>query len=175
MSIVITGDELQNIWMNLDSVGRSVPEGCTVDTRHVEDMREFYLESNGESLDQVVYEVFGWPESGDGTDLLVTVTILYPGMVGDEHFHTKGHFHHDPDGPEFIVGYQGTGVLQTGDRMGHTAEVEVVRGTHVWIPLGTAHRVINRSNDPVVYLSVSAASVGHDYDSVVQLRWKRDS
>lgn len=174
MSMVMTGEEIEGLLQNLDLGIGSAWDGCTVDTRRVSDMKEFYFESTGEETDKIVYQILGWPEGGGTADLLVTITVLHHGCVGSEPFHTKGHFHRDPDGPEFVVGYRGVGILQTGDRTGQEEEVKVERGTHVWIPAGVAHRVINRSDEPVIYLSVSSAVVGHDYDSVTQLRWKRD-
>ncbi len=174
MPIVITGEEIEELLKNLDLVVESALNGCTVDTRRVSDMQEFYFGSTREDADKIVYQILGWPKGGGKADLLVTVTVLYPGDLGNEQFHTKGHFHNGPDGPEFVVGYRGVGILQTGDRTGLVDEVTVERGTHVWIPTGVAHRVINRSDEPVIYLSVSSAAVGHDYDSVTQLGWKRD-
>lgn len=174
MPMVITGEEIEGLLQNLDLAVESGWDGCTVDTRRVSDMQEFYFESAEGETDKIVYQILGWPEDGGMADLLVTITILHHGSVGSEQFHTKGHFHNGPDGPEFVVGYRGVGILQTGDRSGFRNEVKVERGTHVWIPTGVAHRVINRSDEPVIYLSVSSAAVGHDYDSVTQLRWKRD-
>lgn len=172
--IVITGEEIERLLQRLDVVVEPSLNGCIVDTRRVSDMKDFYFESAEDKADKIVYQILGWPEDGAIADLLVSITVLYPGSVGSEQFHTKGHFHNDPDGPEFVVGYKGVGVLQTGDRAGLTRETKIERGTHVWIPTGVAHRVINRSSEPVIYLSVSSATVGHDYDSVTQLGWKRD-
>lgn len=175
MPLVITAEEIEGLLENFDMVEESALNGCTLDIRRVSDMKEFYFEYTETETDKIVYQIFGWPEHGGKTDLLVTITVLHPGSVGSEQFHTKGHFHNDPDGPEFVVGYRGVGILQTGSRAGLRDEVKIERGTHVWIPSGVAHRVINRSDEPVIYLSVSSAVVGHDYDSVTQLRWKRDT
>lgn len=95
------------------------------------------MQPTEDGAEKIVYQILAWPDQGRMTDLLVTVTVLHPGRVGKEHFHTKGHFHNDPDGPEFVVGYKGTGILQTGDRTGRAEEVHVGRGTHVLIPEGT--------------------------------------
>lgn len=174
MPIVISEPELQKILGNLESGLDVMLAGFSVDTRRVSDMAEFYCESADPLSDPVVYEVFSWPDDGGVADLLVTITVLHAGRVGNEPFHTKGHFHKDPDGPEFVLGYQGTGALQTGDRHGAVHEVELARGTHVWVPSGMAHRVVNRTSESIVYLSISSSAVGHDYDSVAQLHWKQD-
>lgn len=174
VAIVLSEQELRHIVRNPDFLGDKALEGCSVDTRRVGDMRDFFFEPTDELDDQIVYEVFAWPENGETTDLLATITVLHPGSIGTEPFHTKGHFHNDPDGPEFVVGYHGTGILQLGDHTGRVTDLEVSKGTHVWIPPGTAHRVINRSSEPVTYLSISSAYVGHDYDAVVALHWKQN-
>lgn len=174
MAIVLSEQELGRILSNPDTLMEQSLEGCSVDIRTIADMCDFFLEPISGSADQIVYEVFSWPESGEATDLLITITVLHPGKVGNEQFHTKGHFHRDVGGPEFIVGYQGTGILQLGDETGHVTEIPVIKGTHVWVPSGSAHRMVNRSPELVTYLSISSAYVGHDYDSVVKLRWKQN-
>lgn len=140
--------------------------------RRLDDMPEYFPhDPAAQAGNPVIYEVFEWPGSGLSTDLLVTVTAVYPGAVGGEHHHTKGHFHKDPDGPELVVGLEGHGFLEMVDRTGMRQAVAVNPTTWMTIPPGWAHRVINPSDDPVLYLSVSSATVGHDYDGVRQAGW----
>lgn len=147
-------------------------EGAAVETRRLAHMKQYFENPQSAPDDTVIYSIFAWPDRGTSTDLLVTITVLYPGQIGAENFHTKGHFHNEPDGPEFVVGYQGVGELELGERNGAVSRVEVSRGTHVWVPAGTAHRMVNRSAEPVAFLSISSAAVGHDYESVAVLNWK---
>lgn len=173
MPLTIDERALQAMLKNLSN-GMTVGSGLTSESRYLGQMATFYRESVENRTNEVVYDVLTWPHSERDTDLLITITVLYPGMVGNEHFHTKGHFHNDPDGPEFVLGYQGTGLLEMVNRAGEADKATVAQGTHVWIPSGTAHRMVNESSDPVVYLSVSSAGVGHDYESVLACEWRYD-
>lgn len=173
MALALSTTEIETILDAFDLGGEGL-EDMSVYTRRLGEMRHYYRDPESASDDTIVYAILSWPQSGEITDLLVTITVLYPGQIGDEHFHTKGHFHNDPDGPEFVVGYMGAGALQIGDRNGDISEVPVHKGTHVLIPVGKAHRMINRSSDPVTFLSISSGAVGHDYESVELLNWKHE-
>ena len=140
--------------------------------RRLKDMAGYFpRDPAAEARNPVIYEVFEWPRDGLPTDLLVTVTAIYPGMVGGESHHTKGHFHKDPDGSELVVGIDGHGTLEMVDRSGAEQAVPVAPHTMVTIPPGWAHRVVNPGTDPVLYLSVSSAEVGHDYGGVRAAGW----
>jgi len=171
MPLVIAEERLSSILAKLSSFEESA-NGMSVISRRISEMASYYEHFNETDEDSVVYEVLSWPEDGRDTALLITITVLYPGTVGKEHFHTKGHFHFEPDGPEFVVGYKGHGLLEMGDRQGFLTTAAVHPGTHVWVPPGTAHRMMNTSSEPVTYLSISSAAVGHDYESVAVLGWK---
>lgn len=172
MALVISESRLAEI-LSKTPLADGTMEGLTVSTRNLSEMTRYFKDPGALSSDPMVYQILSWPEEGRETDLLITVTILYPGFMGEEHFHTKGHFHAEPDGPEFVWGYEGDGILELGDRTGSVTTTEVTKGTHVWVPPGTAHRMVNPTDKPVSYLSMSSAGVGHDYDSVVKLGWRR--
>lgn len=172
MSLMISFDQLREI-LSQSPLPVEGMESLSVETRRLCQMEEYFPHATRPLSDAVVYEVITWPLFNQPTDLLFTVTILYPGTVGSEHFHTKGHFHTQPDGPEYVVGYQGEGWLEMGDRQGKVSTAQVGPGTLAWIPSGIAHRMVNRSIGPLTYLSVSSAAVGHDYESVTLFDWKR--
>ncbi len=146
--------------------------GLTIDTRRWSDMSAYFHGSPATGIDQVIYQICNWPSSPGMSDLLITVTLLYPGAINGEFFHTKGHFHDNPDGPELVVGYGGEGYLQLATREGTVTEVRVTEGEQVFVPPGYGHRAVNRSDSPIYYLSVSTADVGHDYDSVTRVGWR---
>ena len=121
--------------------------------------------------DPVIYEVFDWPGSGLPTDLMVTVTAIHPGAVGGLAHHTKGHFHKDPDGAEIVVGMVGIGLLELVNRAYERRTIDLSPGTYATVEPGWAHRVVNPSDSPLLYLSVSSVHIGHDYESVQGAGW----
>ena len=156
------------------SLGSSPPafEGAKRVVRRLCDMLGYFpSDPAAEARNPIIYEVFEWPGYGLPTDLLVTVTDVHPGTVGGEAHHTKGHFHKEPDGPELVIGIEGHGTLEMADRSGEERAVPVEPNTMVTIPPGWAHRVVNPGSQPVLYLSVSSAEVGHDYEGVRAAGW----
>jgi oxalate decarboxylase/phosphoglucose isomerase-like protein (cupin superfamily) len=141
-------------------------------TRYLADMREYYPDDAAAgSSNPLIYEVFEWPGYGLSTDLMITVTVIHPGRVGGEPHHTKGHFHQDPDGSELVIGLKGQGRLEMVDRSGAERQEKVVPGTYIEVPPGWAHRVFNPGDEPLLYVSISSAGIGHDYESVTRAGW----
>lgn len=121
--------------------------------------------------DPVVYEVFEWTTGSSPTDLLSAVTVLYSGPDPERPFHTRGHFHRDPDGGELVVGLEGTGRLHLLSRQGDVQQVAIEPLTWAQVPPGWAHRVTNLGPVPMVFLSSCSAVVGHDYEGVTKEPW----
>lgn len=142
-------------------------------TRRLSDMPEYFADDPAaREADPLIYEVFDWQErAGLSTDLMVTLTAIHAGSVGGLPFHTKGHFHKDPDGAELVIGVVGLGQLELVDRLYHRQLLELGPGTCITIEPGWAHRVLNPGRETLLYLSVSSASIGHDYESVRGAGW----
>ncbi len=121
--------------------------------------------------DPVVYKLYSLPYSESPTDLMVVLTVLYGGRIGLEPFHTKGHFHHNPDGAEYVIGLSGRGTLELGSRDGTKESVPLTPGAHILVPPGLAHRALNMDHSPLLFVSLSSPAVGHDYQSVESLGW----
>lgn len=119
--------------------------------------------------DRVAYRVQAYepkPEGEPGAVCCAT-TFLEPGLVGDEYFLTRGHFHVNEDRPELEVTVSGEGwlVLMTEDRQ---TRVEVMSAGSVHhVPPRTAHRVANVGNTPLVFVSYWASETGHDYQTII--------
>ncbi len=167
---IILGDRSSDCLASLRAAS-AAGEIVLRDARRWSAMREYFAGAP-EQGDPLIYEIYTWNDGHAPTNLLSTITVLHAGRIGDEFYHTKGHFHTDPDGSEFVVGYFGEGVLQTGTRAGAVTETQIMRGAHLVIPDSRAHRVVNRGEEAAVYLSVSSAGVGHDYDSVSACGWR---
>ncbi len=121
--------------------------------------------------DPVVYEVFEWTTGSTPTDLLCAVTVLYSSPDPEQPFHTRGHFHRDPDGGELVVGLEGTGRLHLLSRQGEVRQVAIDPLTWAQVPPGWAHRVSNLGPVPLVFLSSCSVVVGHDYEGVPKEPW----
>jgi glucose-6-phosphate isomerase len=93
-------------------------------------------------------------------------TILEPGLVGDEYFMTKGHFHQNPDGPEYYVTCSGEGALILMDRNRNTRWEPMRRGSIHYVPEGAAHRVANTGSESLAFFSCWPSDIGHDYETI---------
>jgi glucose-6-phosphate isomerase len=120
--------------------------------------------------DQLAYRVHAYepkPEGERGAVCCAT-TCLEPGLVGDEYFLTRGHFHANEDCSELEVTVSGTGllVLMTWQRGTWTESMHAGSVHHV--PPGTAHRVANIGDEPLVFVSYWPSETGHDYRTIVE-------
>lgn len=120
---------------------------------------------------QVVYRVQAWepcPEGQRGAVCLAT-TFLEAGKVDGEYFLTRGHFHANEDCPEMEVTLSGEGALVLMERDG-TTRIEWMRSGSVHhVPAGTAHRVANTGDEPLVFVSYWPSETGHDYASICEM------
>ncbi|MDA8200578.1 MAG: hypothetical protein M0Z54_14340 [Thermaerobacter sp.] len=138
------------------------------------DMSACFAGRPADGDDPVIYEVYTWPTQGSGpTDLDVSLTVLMAGRLGDEPFHTKGHFHLDPDGPEYVSVVSGDGILERATRSGLVESVALRRGVQTLVPAGWAHRVLNPGPTPLAFVSIASRHVGHDYAGVGRVGWVR--
>jgi len=94
------------------------------------------------------------------------ITTLYPGIVGDEYFMTKGHFHTNRDTAEFYWGIEGEGVLILMDEQGNIKGEQMFPGSLHYIPGRTAHRVANVSDTKLSFGGCWHSNSGHDYESI---------
>ena len=120
--------------------------------------------------DRLAYRVQAYeprPEGERGAVCCAT-TFLEPGLVGDEYFLTRGHFHVNEDCPELEVTISGTGLLllMATDRRTWTEPMQT--GTVHHVPPGTAHRVANTGDEPLVFVSYWPSETGHDYRRIVE-------
>jgi glucose-6-phosphate isomerase, archaeal len=118
----------------------------------------------------VVYRVQSYAPVDDGIEggLFWGTTFLEPGVVGDEYFMTKGHFHARRNRAEYYVTVSGRGalVLMSEDRC--TRFEEMTPGSVHYIPGFTAHRVANTGADTLSFTACWPSDAGHDYDTVAK-------
>jgi glucose-6-phosphate isomerase len=119
---------------------------------------------------QIAYRVRSYSPQATGTSeaLQFGVTFLEPGLVGNEYFMTKGHFHAKREATEYYWCLRGEGILLLMD------EDRVCRGEWMrpgslhYMPGHTAHRTVNTGRETLCFGACWPADAGHDYDSIAR-------
>ncbi len=118
---------------------------------------------------QPAYEVDAWFPVQSGTEggLFFGLTHLYPGLVGNEYFMTKGHFHAIENRAEYYWGIEGEGILLLMDKKRNTRAECMFPGSLHYIPGITAHRVVNTSNRILKFGACWPSDAGYNYDIIM--------
>jgi glucose-6-phosphate isomerase len=140
--------------------------------RKASDMRGYYADAAAlerlirEQNDPVHYEVFEVPVPEERGHLMYCISTLQPGLIGEEFFMTKGHYHSVPNTAEIYLCLRGEGymVMKTAD--GKFAAERMTRGRMVYVPPYWAHRSINTGGDLLVSFCVYPAEAGHNYGDI---------
>jgi glucose-6-phosphate isomerase len=115
----------------------------------------------------VVYRVQSFfPAGEENGSLGWGTTFLEPGMVGNEYFMTKGHYHARRGRGEFYLTVKGSGALILMDESRHTWYEPMSPHTLHYIPGHTAHRVANTGDLALSFLACWPSDAGHDYGSI---------
>lgn len=140
--------------------------------RHLSQMKGMYYDQEAcekilEAEDPLIYEYYelGCPEDSKG-DLAFGTTILYPGLVGNEYYMTKGHFHVQLETAEVYYTLSGEGYMVMENPEGDTLEMPLKTGEAVYVPKRYAHRTVNTGSEPLVVFWTFAADAGHDYGTI---------
>jgi glucose-6-phosphate isomerase len=170
----MTGDKCFSIQL---TVADYTTQGALKTVRRLSQMKTLYSDQAAvESIllqgDPVIYEVYELPHPNDESDLLVNITVLYPGRVGSENYMTKGHFHREPDTAEAVIGLDGEGELVVQKRDGTLRIMPVNPGRVSYAGGGWAHRVINTGENNLRFLAISGANIDHDYEMSSVLNFK---
>jgi glucose-6-phosphate isomerase len=118
----------------------------------------------------VVYRVQSYQPVPDGQEggLFWGTTFLEPGLVGDEYFMTKGHFHSKRERGEYYITMSGRGalILMGEDRI--TRFEVMTPGSVHYIPGLTAHRVANTGDETLSFAACWPSDAGHDYETIAR-------
>lgn len=120
--------------------------------------------------DTVVYEVGMHAEVPEGTcgGLFFGTSIIHPGMVGDEYYMTKGHFHARRETAEYYFGISGSGILLLMSEDGKCSAHRMEKGALCYIGGHIAHRLVNTGDDDLVVGACWLSDAGHDYGSIAE-------
>lgn len=124
------------------------------------------LDSLVASGDPVHYEVFERPVPEEYGHLMFCISKLYPGLVGDEYFMTKGHYHSVAHTGEIYLCLRGAGFMLMKTADGRFAYEPMEKGAMVYVPPYWAHRSVNAGAEPLVSFCVYNAEAGHNYADI---------
>jgi glucose-6-phosphate isomerase len=140
-------------------------------TKTIGQMAHVFLDERARSLigaETAVYSVEYWRPVAEGTEggLYWGNSTIYPGVVGEEYFMTRGHFHARRNRAEYYSTILGSGLLVLMDERRHASVQEMRAGTTHYIPNGIAHRVVNTGDKPLTFLACWPSDAGHDYTTI---------
>ncbi len=116
--------------------------------------------------DPVHYEVFEKDIPEAFGHVLFCISKLQPGLVGEECFMTKGHYHTILETAELYLCIRGTGYMAMKTRDGECVLEPMYRNRMVYVPPYWAHRSINTGDEPLISLCAYQADAGHNYGDI---------
>jgi len=139
--------------------------------RKASSMRGYYRDSA--ALERIIaqgdplhYEVFEKPVPETYGQLMFCISKLQPGIVGDEYFMTKGHYHSVIETGEIYLCLRGKGFMLMKTKDGSFSAVPMERGAMVYVPPYWAHRSVNVGAEPLISFCVYNAEAGHNYGDI---------
>ncbi|MEK4406192.1 glucose-6-phosphate isomerase family protein [Sporosarcina sp. FSL K6-6792] len=157
--------------VNFDLVtGLSKSETST--KRYLSDMKKMFYnvealeKSIQEENNHVIYEYYSLELPKTEGDIHFGTSIVYPGIVGDEYYMTKGHFHEILETGEVYFCLSGTGYMLMENPEGDWQIEKFVPGQAVYVPARYAHRSINIGSEPLITFFSFRADAGHDYGTI---------
>jgi glucose-6-phosphate isomerase, archaeal len=118
--------------------------------------------------DKVVYEVTDYKPSADAGDMIIGVTRMIPGKVGNEYFLTRGHIHANANRPEMYYGEAGHGLMLLESPAGEIRIVEIGPRSMCYVPPYWIHRSVNVGTTELVMTFAYPADSGQDYDIIAK-------
>jgi glucose-6-phosphate isomerase len=120
-----------------------------------------------EAEDCTLYEVFEIKRPEVVGEILMGISIIYPGKVGNEFFMTKGHFHSILETAEMYYCLHGEGYMVMETPEGETSIEALAPGKVLYVPPRWAHRSVCTSRqEKLVTFFAYPANAGHDYGTI---------
>jgi glucose-6-phosphate isomerase len=131
---------------------------------------QFYDQAAYEKMlsenDQLVYEVYEVRRPEVAGEMLMGISIVHPGKVGDEFFMTKGHFHSVLETAEVYYCLRGEGFM--------VMETPETPGKVLYVPPRWAHRSVCTSRqDDLMTFFIYPANAGHDYGTIERVGFRK--
>ena len=106
------------------------------------------------------------PDADAEGGLFFGTSFINPGLVGEEYFMTKGHYHNKRDTAEYYWCVSGQGLLLLMDEAGVATWQEMTPGVLCYIPRRSAHRLVNTGDGVLTIGACWPSDAGHDYGSI---------
>ena len=116
--------------------------------------------------DPLHYEVFEVPVPLEEGHLMYCISKLQPGLVGEECFMTKGHYHTKINTAESYLCLRGGGYMLMKTPDGECRHVRFEPGHMVYVPPYWGHRSVNTGQEPLITWCVYPADSGHNYGDI---------
>jgi glucose-6-phosphate isomerase, archaeal len=155
-----------------DSGNGVIPEATAHYQKRLSELRGLYLDPEAlerrirDEGDPICYENYGFNQSQSDGDIFFGTTIIYPGKVGSEYHLTRGHYHRKRDHAETYQALSGHGLVLFEREDGTTRTAELAPGKVTYVPPFWAHRSVNTSDVPLVFLWTCPVEAGHDYEAL---------
>jgi len=114
----------------------------------------------------VHYEVFETPVPHEYGHLMYCISKVHPGLVGEEWFMTKGHYHTAINTGEIYLALRGEGLMMMKTPDGQCRYGRFEPGRMVYVPPYWGHRSINTGSEPLISFCVYPADAGHNYGDI---------
>lgn len=139
--------------------------------RKLSDMKNYFYDKKAyeEAVakeDSIVYEVYDRSVPQEEGHLAQSITIIYPGKVGNEYYMTKGHFHAIAGTAEVYLCLKGIGYVLLQSPQNEVSLIEMKPGIICYTPPYWAHRSINTGKEKFIFFVVYPAQAGHDYKTI---------
>jgi glucose-6-phosphate isomerase, archaeal len=147
--------------------------------RRLSDMKGQYLNQDAYQQlladeDRLLYEVYEIKRPQEAGELLHGVSIVHPGLVGEEYFMTKGHFHTVLETGEVYYCLQGRGMMVMETPEGDWAVEELYPGRVLYVLPRWAHRSVNTGlEEDLITFFVYPGHAGHDYRTIEQQGFRK--
>ena len=124
--------------------------------------------------DKLIYEVYEIKRPEIEGEILMGISIVHPGKVGNEFFMTKGHFHSVLETSEIYYTLKGEGYMVMETPEGETSVEPLSPGKVLYVPPRWAHRSVctSRQEDLVTFFA-SPANAGHDYGTIEKTGFRK--
>lgn len=124
--------------------------------------------------DTLLYEVYELKRPPENGELMMGISIVHAGKIGQEYFMTKGHYHAILETSEVYYCLIGEGFMVMENPEGETAVEGLSPGKVLYVPPRWAHRSVctARQKDLVTFF-VYPASAGHDYGTIERLGFRK--
>lgn len=140
--------------------------------RRASDMRGHYRDEAAleqliaEHGDPLHYEVFEKPVPPEYGQIMYCISKTQPGVVGEECFMTKGHYHTIAETAEIYYCLRGKGYMLMKTADGQCVAEPMERHRMVYVPPYWAHRTINTGDEPLISFCAYPGDAGHNYGDI---------